>query len=150
MRHHFPDQSRHESVRAQLSIFEGVRLTKQDFQHTRDSTVMIDRQDQERFGTELPAYRRVNSSVGFGIFDAQNLSARIALRRHRERGHHLLSDVHCATSTSGPEDQSISLQQTDTDSGGFGHIARAVSDQVGSPIQVELSALDQALDFDNG
>jgi predicted PhzF superfamily epimerase YddE/YHI9 len=79
-RHRLPDQSGHPSIGAHLSILERVGLAEEDLQHSRHGAIVINRQDEEGLGFELPANGRFNPRVGPGILDSQNLASRLVVR----------------------------------------------------------------------
>jgi hypothetical protein len=71
--HRLSEQARHQSIGEHLSVRERVGLTKNDLQYSGQGAVVINRQDKERPGSELPANCRFNPPVGLCVLDPQNL-----------------------------------------------------------------------------
>ena len=58
--------------------------------------------------------------------------------------------ISCGTSAASPVNQLISLQQTNGNTSGVGHVSGTLDDQVHRPVHIEFPLRDQSLDFDNG
>ena len=127
-----------------------MRFIKEHIQHTRHRAVVINRQDEQGVCSELPANCRFDPPIGLGILDTQNLAARRVVHGDTQCGHHMSPYISHTTAASGPVNQLISFQQTDSDSRGVGDVSGTYRDQVHGPIHVPLARRNRLLEFDNG
>jgi hypothetical protein len=144
------DLSRHQLIGEYLGILEGVRLAEQDLQYSRQSSGLINRQDQKGSGSELPTNSRFNPFVCLSILDTENLAPSVGVYWDSQRGGYLPPYIRRGTSASGPVNQLVSLEKGDGDSSGVGDVSGTFNDVVHCNIQVELSPRDQPLDFHDG
>jgi hypothetical protein len=78
------DLSRYQLIGAYLAALEGMRIAEQHLEYSRQASDVINRQDQKRLCTELPANSRFNPGIRLGILDAENLAASVDVSRDSE------------------------------------------------------------------